>query len=150
MECDADLPDGDRRGAGCQLYRERQSGRSGQLAQRRIQRQLGLGAIHADEAYAAGYTGKGQKVGIFDTPVNRHPEFAGDGKLINVVTEGYRAYTDPHRPGINAGDRFYFDGTFHFYSGSQGMLSNHGCMSRASAPPTAMASACMAWPSIRR
>ena len=28
-----------------------------------------LGAIHADEAYAAGYTGKGQKVGIFDTPV---------------------------------------------------------------------------------
>ncbi|EPM7327992.1 S8 family serine peptidase, partial [Serratia marcescens] len=86
----------------------------------------GLGAIHADEAYAAGYTGKGQKVGIFDTPVNRHPEFAGDGKLINVVTEGYRAYTDPHRPGINAGDRFYFDGTFHFYSGSQGMLSNHG------------------------
>ncbi|MGM7654572.1 S8 family serine peptidase, partial [Serratia marcescens] len=86
----------------------------------------GLGAIHADEAYAAGYTGKGQKVGIFDTPVNRHPEFTGDGKLINVVTEGYRAYTDPHRPGINAGDRFYFDGTFHFYSGSQGMLSNHG------------------------
>ena len=45
-------------------------------------------------------------MGIFDTPVNRHPEFAGDGKLINVVTEGYRAYTDPHRPGINAGDRF--------------------------------------------
>ncbi len=44
-------------------------------------------------------------MGIFDTPVNRHPEFAGDGKLINVVTEGYRAYTDPHRPGINAGDR---------------------------------------------
>ncbi|WP_232807660.1 S8 family serine peptidase, partial [Serratia surfactantfaciens] len=84
----------------------------------------GLGAIHADEAYAAGYTGKGQKVGIFDTPVNHHPEFAGDGKLINVVTEGYRAYTDPHRPGINAGDRFYFDGTFHFYSGAT--LSNHG------------------------
>ncbi|RTF14592.1 autotransporter outer membrane beta-barrel domain-containing protein, partial [Serratia marcescens] len=84
----------------------------------------GLGAIHADEAYAAGYTGKGQKVGIFDTPVNRHPEFAGDGKLINVVTEGYRAYTDPHRPGINAGDRFYFDGTFHFYNGAT--LSNHG------------------------
>ncbi|CAI2016231.1 autotransporter outer membrane beta-barrel domain-containing protein [Serratia plymuthica] len=86
----------------------------------------GLGAIHADEAYAAGYTGKGQKVGIFDTPVNKHPEFAGDGKLTNVVTEGYRAYTDPHREGINAGDRFYFDGTFHFYSGSQGLLSNHG------------------------
>jgi subtilase-type serine protease len=86
----------------------------------------GLGAIHADEAYAAGYTGKGQKVGIFDTPVNKHPEFAGDGKLVNVVTEGYRAYTDPHRDGIKAGDRFYFDGTFHFYSGTQGLLSNHG------------------------
>ena len=89
--------------AGSTARGERQSGRSGQLAQRRIQRQLGLGRSHADEAYAAGYTGKGQKVGIFDTPVN-HPEFAGDGKLINVVTEGYRAYTDPHRPGINAGD----------------------------------------------
>ncbi|AEF47924.1 outer membrane autotransporter barrel domain protein [Serratia sp. AS12] len=86
----------------------------------------GLGAIHADEAYAAGYTGKGQKVGIFDTPVNKHPEFAGDGKLTNVVTEGYRAYTDPHREGIKAGDYFYFDGAFHFYSGSQGLLSNHG------------------------
>ncbi|CAI1171272.1 autotransporter outer membrane beta-barrel domain-containing protein [Serratia plymuthica] len=86
----------------------------------------GLGAIHADEAYAAGYTGKGQKVGIFDTPVNKHPEFAGDGKLTNVVTKGYRAYTDPHREGIKAGDYFYFDGAFHFYSGSQGLLSNHG------------------------
>lgn len=86
----------------------------------------GLGALHADQAYAAGYTGKGQKVGIFDTPVNRHPEFAGDGKLINVVTEGYRAYTDPYRPGINAGDRFYFDGTFHFHCDSQVMLCNHG------------------------
>ncbi|CAI2499661.1 autotransporter outer membrane beta-barrel domain-containing protein [Serratia plymuthica] len=86
----------------------------------------GLGAIHADEAYAAGYTGKGQKVGIFDTPVNKHPEFAGDGKLTNVVTEGYRAYTDPHREGVKAGDYFYFDGAFHFYSGSQGLLSNHG------------------------
>ncbi|MDC6116917.1 autotransporter outer membrane beta-barrel domain-containing protein [Serratia rubidaea] len=85
----------------------------------------GLGAIHADQAYAAGYTGKGQKVGILDTPVyNQHPEFAGDGKLINVVTQGIRAYTDPHRPGINAGDPFYFDGTFHFYSGET--LSNHG------------------------
>jgi len=85
----------------------------------------GLGAIHADEAYAAGYTGKGQKVGIFDTPVNRHPEFDGDGKLTLVVTEGYRAYTDPHRPGINAGDHFYFDGSFHFYN-DNGTLVNHG------------------------
>ncbi|RYM47243.1 S8 family serine peptidase, partial [Serratia proteamaculans] len=84
----------------------------------------GLGAIHADEAYAAGYTGKGQKVGIFDTPVNKHPEFTGDGKLVNVVTQGNRAYTDPHRTDIKAGDRFYFDGTFHFYNGAT--LSNHG------------------------
>ena len=87
--------------------------------------QWGLAAIHADAAYAAGYSGLGEKVGILDTPVNRHPEFNGDGKLINVITEGVRAYTDPHRPGINAGDRFYFDGSFHFYN-SRGLLENHG------------------------
>ena len=29
----------------------------------------GLGAINAQEAYAAGYSGKGVKLGIFDQPV---------------------------------------------------------------------------------
>lgn len=29
----------------------------------------GLGAVHADAAYAASYTGKGVKLGIFDQPV---------------------------------------------------------------------------------
>ncbi|EMH4161070.1 autotransporter outer membrane beta-barrel domain-containing protein [Pluralibacter gergoviae] len=102
-------------------------GRSGDAASWRtpeFNADWGLKAIHADAAYAAGYTGEGQQVVIFDTPVNHHPEFAGDGKLTNVVTQGIRAYTDPHREGIRAGDPFYFDGTMHFYGGST--LVNHG------------------------
>ncbi|WP_297199767.1 hypothetical protein, partial [uncultured Pluralibacter sp.] len=66
-------------------------GRSGDAASWRtpdFNANWGLNAIHADAAYAAGYTGQGQQVGIFDTPVNHHPEFAGDGKLTNVVTQG--------------------------------------------------------------
>ncbi|MFI8417256.1 autotransporter outer membrane beta-barrel domain-containing protein [Serratia sp. NPDC078593] len=114
--------------SGVQASRYVENGQPGDAASWRnteFNADWGLGAINADRAYAAGYTGKGQKVGILDTPVyNQHPEFAGDGKLINVITQGIRAYTDPHRPGINAGDPFYFDGTFHFYNGAT--LSNHG------------------------
>lgn len=59
----------------------------------------GLGAIHADQAYAAGYTGKGIKLGIFDQPVYaKHPEFSGPDKVINLVTHGTREYTDPYIP----------------------------------------------------
>ncbi|MBE8208093.1 autotransporter domain-containing protein, partial [Leptospira borgpetersenii serovar Ballum] len=71
----------------------------------------GLGAIHADEAYAAGYTGKGIKLGIFDQPVYaKHPEFSGTDKVINLVTEGIREYTDPYIP-VKKGDPFRYDGT---------------------------------------
>ena len=60
---------------------------------------MGLGAIHADQAYAAGYTGKGIKLGIFDQPVYaKHPEFSGPDKVINLVTHGIREYTDPYIP----------------------------------------------------
>ncbi|UCR84574.1 S8 family serine peptidase [Pseudomonas chlororaphis] len=57
---------------------------------------MGPGAIHAEQAYAAGYTGKGVKLGIFDQPVYaQHPEFSGSDKVITLVTSGIREYTDP-------------------------------------------------------
>ncbi len=38
----------------------------------------GLAQIHADQAYALGYTGAGTTIAIFDTGINpAHPEFAG-------------------------------------------------------------------------
>ncbi|WP_411380235.1 autotransporter domain-containing protein [Pseudomonas sp. MPB26] len=84
----------------------------------------GLGAVHADTAYAAGYTGKGVKLGIFDQPVYaQHPEFASPGKVVTVVTEGIRQYTDPYIP-VKAGDAFRYDGTPSL--GSNGKLGNHG------------------------
>ncbi|NWB69439.1 autotransporter serine protease [Pseudomonas sp. I8001] len=84
----------------------------------------GLGAVHADAAYAAGYTGKGVKLGIFDQPVYaQHPEFASPGKVVTLVTEGIRQYTDPYIP-VKAGDAFRYDGTPSL--GSNGKLGNHG------------------------
>ncbi|POW94327.1 autotransporter outer membrane beta-barrel domain-containing protein [Serratia marcescens] len=84
----------------------------------------GLGAIHADQAYAAGYTGKGIKLGIFDQPVyDKHPEFAGENKVINLVTEGIREYTDPYIP-VKKGDDFRYDGTPSV--DSDGTLGSHG------------------------
>ncbi|WP_143128936.1 autotransporter serine protease, partial [Serratia marcescens] len=84
----------------------------------------GLGAIHADQAYAAGYTGKGIKLGIFDQPVYaKHPEFAGENKVINLVTEGIREYTDPYIP-VKKGDTFRYDGTPSV--DSDGTLGSHG------------------------
>ncbi|MBN5236364.1 autotransporter outer membrane beta-barrel domain-containing protein [Serratia marcescens] len=84
----------------------------------------GLGAIHADQAYAAGYTGKGIKLGIFDQPVYaKHPEFAGENKVINLVTEGIREYTDPYIP-VKKGDVFRYDGTPSV--DSDGTLGSHG------------------------
>lgn len=51
----------------------------------------GLGAINADQAYAAGYSGKGIKLGIFDQPVYApHPEFSSANKVVNLVTSGIR------------------------------------------------------------
>ncbi|HHC5020746.1 TPA: autotransporter outer membrane beta-barrel domain-containing protein [Serratia marcescens] len=84
----------------------------------------GLGAIHADQSYAAGYTGKGIKLGIFDQPVYaKHPEFAGENKVINLVTEGIREYTDPYIP-VKKGDTFRYDGTPSV--DSDGTLGSHG------------------------
>jgi len=84
----------------------------------------GLGAIHADDAYAAGYSGKGIKLGIFDQPVYaQHPEFASPDKVITLVTTGIRQYTDPYIP-VKAGDAFRYDGTPSV--GSDGKLGSHG------------------------
>ena len=84
----------------------------------------GLGAIHADSAYAAGYSGKGVKLGIFDQPVYApHPEFAGKDKIVTLVTSGIRQYTDPYIP-VKAGDAFRYDGSPSV--GSDGKLGSHG------------------------
>lgn len=84
----------------------------------------GLGAINAQEAYAAGYTGKGVKLGIFDQPVYAlHPEFSGATKVITLVTSGIREYTDPYIP-VKAGDAFLYDGSPSV--GSNGKLGAHG------------------------
>ncbi|WP_095077086.1 autotransporter domain-containing protein [Pseudomonas sp. Irchel s3h17] len=84
----------------------------------------GLGAINAQDAYAAGYTGKGVKLGIFDQPVYApHPEFSGADKVITLVTRGIREYTDPYIP-VKAGDAFVYDGSPSV--GSDGKLGSHG------------------------
>ncbi len=84
----------------------------------------GLGAIHADQAYAGGYTGKGVKLGIFDQPVYAaHPEFASRDKVITLITTGIREYTDPYIP-VHAGDPFRYDGSPS--RDSNGKLGNHG------------------------
>jgi subtilase-type serine protease len=84
----------------------------------------GLGAVNAQEAYAAGYTGKGVKLGIFDQPVYAaHPEFSGPNKVVTLVTSGIREYTDPYIP-VKAGDAFRYDGSPSI--GSNGKLGAHG------------------------
>ncbi|MGW8466622.1 autotransporter domain-containing protein [Pseudomonas sp. CLCA07] len=84
----------------------------------------GLGAINAQEAYAAGYSGKDVKLGIFDQPVYaQHPEFSGANKVITLVTSGIREYTDPYIP-VKAGEAFRYDGTPTV--GSNGKLGAHG------------------------
>ena len=89
-----------------------------------FQADWGLGAIGADHAYAAGYTGKGVKLGIFDQPVYAaHPEFSGANKVITLVTSGIREYTDPYIP-VKAGDAFRYDGSPSV--GSDGKLGAHG------------------------
>ena len=104
-----------------------ESGRQGDPASWRsneFNAEWGLGAIHAEQAYAAGYTGKGVKLGIFDQPVYaQHPEFASQGKVINLVTTGIREYTDPYIP-VKKGDAFRYDGTPSV--DSDGTLGSHG------------------------
>ncbi|MBI3310110.1 MAG: S8 family serine peptidase, partial [Serratia liquefaciens] len=104
-----------------------ESGKSGDPASWRsneFNAEWGLGAIHADQAYAAGYTGKGVKLGIFDQPVYaKHPEFASQDKVVNLVTTGIREYTDPYIP-VKKGDVFRYDGTPSV--DSDGTLGSHG------------------------
>ncbi|MDD0971080.1 MULTISPECIES: autotransporter serine protease [Pseudomonas] len=104
-----------------------ESGRAGDPGSWRsaeFQADWGLGAIGADHAYAAGYTGKGVKLGIFDQPVYAaHPEFSGSNKVITLVTSGIREYTDPYIP-VKAGDAFRYDGSPSV--GSDGKLGAHG------------------------
>ena len=84
----------------------------------------GLGAINAQDAYAAGYSGKGVKLGIFDQPVYaQHPEFNSPNKVITLTTSGIREYTDPYIP-VKAGDAFIYDGSPS--AGSDGKLGSHG------------------------
>ena len=69
----------------------------------------GLGQINAEYAYARGFTGRGVKVGVFDTGVyGKHPEFAGSGKLTGLKTEGRYAFS--YKNYYKAGDRFSFRG----------------------------------------
>ncbi|MEP7455851.1 autotransporter domain-containing protein [Phyllobacterium sp. SB3] len=69
----------------------------------------GLGDAKAEYAYAMGFTGKNVSVGIYDTGVyGKHPEFAGDGKLTGLHTEGNYAYT--YNDYYKAGDAFSFNG----------------------------------------
>ncbi|QND54918.1 S8 family serine peptidase (plasmid) [Phyllobacterium sp. 628] len=85
---------------------------------------VGLKAIHAETAYAMGFTGKGGKLGVIDQPVwAGHPEFAGPGKLTFITTTGTRLYTDPKIP-VKAGDPFVADGK-QFVDG-YGEISSHG------------------------
>lgn len=104
-----------------------ESGRPGDPASWRsaeFDAEWGLGAINAQQAYAAGYTGKGVKLGIFDQPVYAaHPEFSGTDKVVTLVTSGIREYTDPYIP-VKAGDPFRYDGSPTV--GSDGKLGSHG------------------------
>ncbi len=83
-----------------------------------------LKAFNADAAYAMGFTGKGTKLGVIDQPVYAaHSEFAGNGKMNFVKTEGTRLYTDPYIP-VKAGDHFVADGRQ--YIDGYGGISSHG------------------------
>lgn len=114
-------------GSGAQAASYVENGKPGDAASWRsneFNAEWGLAAIHADSAYAAGYTGKGVKLGIFDQPVYaQHPEFASSGKVINLVTSGIREYTDPYIP-VKKGDAFRYDGTPSV--DSDGELGSHG------------------------
>ena len=84
----------------------------------------GVGAINAQDAYAAGYSGKGVNLGIFDQPVYaQHPEFSGANKVVTLITSGIREYTDPYIP-VKAGDAFRYDGAPTV--GYDGKLGSHG------------------------
>ncbi|EJM99643.1 S8 family serine peptidase, partial [Phyllobacterium sp. YR531] len=95
-------------------------------ADKEFQGNWGVGAIKAEYAYAKGYTGKNIKIGIFDTGVDRtHSEFAKDGKLTTLNTQGKYIHTwidsvDGKTIYTVAGEEFNLDG------GSPYQGDNHG------------------------
>ena len=84
----------------------------------------GLGAIRAEDAYAKGLTGKGLKVGVFDTGAyGKHPEFTG--KLTGLHTEGIYAYT--YKKYYKKGDHLLsFDGDDPLHGIGLAKTHNHG------------------------
>ncbi|MGE8484666.1 MAG: autotransporter domain-containing protein [Pseudomonas sp.] len=75
-----------------------------------FQRDWGLGRMQADQAYAAGITGKGVKIGALDSGFDSsHPEFAAD-RYHTVTASG--SYVD--------GQAFNVDGTLNANNDSHG------------------------------
>ncbi|WP_230172710.1 autotransporter serine protease [Pseudomonas sp. Bi123] len=75
-----------------------------------FQRDWGLGRMQADQAYAAGITGKGVKIGVLDSGFDSsHPEFAAD-RYHAVTASG--SYVD--------GSAFNVDGTLNTNNDSHG------------------------------
>lgn len=62
--------------------------------------------INASQAYALGYTGLGQTVGVLDSPVRvTHPELAGKADTIDVATDWTSIRHGSHVTGIIAAKR---------------------------------------------
>ncbi|MEX0634460.1 hypothetical protein M8494_31325 [Serratia ureilytica] len=77
----------------------------------------------------------------------KHPEFAGENKVINLVTEGIREYTDPYIP-VKKGDDFRYDGTPSVDSDG---IARFASAPRAVSPPAAATAApCTVWRSTHR
>lgn len=65
-----------------------------------------LDIINASQAYALGYTGLGQTVGVLDSPVRvTHPELAGKADTIDVATDWTSIRHGSHVTGIIAAKR---------------------------------------------
>ena len=65
-----------------------------------------LDIINASEAYAQGYTGLGQTVGVLDSPVRvTHPELAGKADTIDVAADWEEITHGTHVTGIIAAKR---------------------------------------------
>ena len=65
-----------------------------------------LDIINASQAYALGYTGLGQTVGVLDSPVRvTHPELAGKADTIDVAADWTSIRHGSHVTGIIAARR---------------------------------------------
>ena len=87
-----------------------------------FQADWGLGAIHAEAAYALGFTGKDIKLGINDSGTwAGHPEFSNPGKLVPITVEGIRSVDIAP---FKAGDTFRLDGGLPWFDGEN--FEDHG------------------------